>query len=76
MKDLDKQIRQLASEIQAVERMLVETCGMTPVTAGIATGFGPAWSGWLRSWYQRACRPITLFPESSDMFVVRAPQPD
>lgn len=75
MEDLDKQIRQLAGEIQAVEQMLVEAYGLTPVTPQIATGFDPTWAARLRSWYQRACQPLTLFPERG-MLAARAPQPD
>jgi len=76
MDDLDKQIRRLASEIQSVEQMLVEAYGLTPVTPDIATRSGPTWAGKLRSWYQRACQPLTLFPERGGVFAVRAPQPD
>jgi hypothetical protein len=75
MVDLDEQIRWLASEIQAVEQMLVEAYGLTPVMPAIATGIGPTWARRLRSWYRRACQPLALFPESG-MLAVRAPQPD
>ena len=76
MDDLDKQICRLASEIQAVEQMLVEAYGLTPVTPAIAKGFGPTWARRLRSWYQRACQPLAPFPKSDGMLAVRAPQPD
>jgi hypothetical protein len=77
MDDLDKRIRRLASEIQAVEQMLVEAYGLTPVTPAIATGFGPTWTRrLLRSWYQRACRPLAPVSETGGMFAGRAPQPD
>jgi hypothetical protein len=71
MDDLDKQIRQLANEIQAVEQMLVVAYGLPPVTPAIAAGFGPTWALRLRSWFQRARQPLVL--ESGGMFAVRVP---
>ncbi len=76
MDDLDREIRRLATEIRAVEQMLVEVCGLAPVTPAVAAGFGPTWSRKLRSWCQRACRSLAQVPESGGRLAVRAPQPD
>ena len=76
MYDLDKEIRRLAGEIRAVEEMLVEVYGLTPVTPAVAAEFGSAWVHRLRALYHSACRPLASFMESGDMLAVRAPQPD
>lgn len=76
MDNLDREIRRLASEIRAVEQMLVEVCGMTPVTPAVAAGCGPTWARRVRSLYERACRSLAPVPESGGMLAVRPPQPD
>ena len=73
---LDKEIRRLGEEIRAVEEMLVEAYGLTPVTAAVAADPGSAWARRLRAFYQRACRALVPIAESGDLFPVRAPQPD
>jgi len=76
MDDLDREIHRLAGEIRAVEEMLVEACGLTPVTPAVAAELGSTWPRRVRSWYQRACRSLTHVTESGDLLAVRAPQPD
>ena len=76
MNNLDKEICRLGEEIRAVEAMLVEAYGLTPVTPAVATEPGFAWVRRLRALYQRACRPLAWTVESGDLFPVRAPQPD
>ncbi len=76
MGDLDREIRRLAGEIRAVEEVLVEVYGLTPVTPAVAADLGSAWVRRLGALYRRARRPLASFTGSSDLFGVRAPQPD
>jgi len=74
--NLDREIRRLASEIRAVEQMLVEVCGLTPVTTAVAAGYASTWARRVRSLCQRACRSVAQVAGSDAMLAVRTPQPD
>jgi hypothetical protein len=76
MDDLDREIRRLVGEIEALEQMLVEVCGLTPVTPAVAAGVGPACARRVRAWYQRACLKLAAVAESVVTLRARAPQPD
>jgi len=76
MKNLNKEICRLGEVIGAVEAMLAEAYGLTPVTPAVAAELGSAWARRLRALYQRAWRPLASMVESGDLFPVRAPQPD
>jgi len=76
MNDLEKEIRRLGGEIRAVEDMLVEAYGLTPVTPAVEAELGSAWARRLRGLYQRAWQPLASLMESGDLFPARAPQPD
>jgi len=76
MDNLDREIRRLASEIRAVEQLLVEGCGLTPVTSAVAAGYGSTWALRVRSLCQRACWSVARVAGSDAMLAVRAPQPD
>lgn len=76
MDNLDREIRRLASEIRAVEQMLVEACGLTPVISGGAAACTSTWAGRVRSLCQRVYRSAAQFAGSEAMLAVRVPQPD
>ncbi len=76
MDNLDREIRRLAREIRAVEQLLVEGCGLTPVTTAVAAGYGSAWARRVRAVCQRACWSVARVAGSEAMLAVRAPQAD
>ncbi|MFI5108064.1 MAG: hypothetical protein ACHP78_04385 [Terriglobales bacterium] len=76
MDNLDREIRRLASDIRAVEQLLVEGCGLTPVTSAVAAGYGSTWARRVRSLCQRACCWVARAAGSDAMLAVRAPQAD
>jgi len=76
MKNLDTEIRRLAGELRAVEQMLVEACGLTPVIGHGATACVMAGTGWMRSWSQRAYQRLARLRASEAMLAVHTPQPD
>jgi len=76
MDNLDREIRRLASEIRAVEQLLIEACGLTPVTPAVAAGYGSSWSRRVRSSYQSVCRSVARAVGSEAMLAARTPQPD
>ena len=76
MDNLDREIRRLAGEIRAVEQLLVEVYGLTPVTAAVAARYGSAWACRVRSLYQRACRSVARVAGSDALLAVRTPQAD
>ncbi len=76
MDDLDREIRRLASEIRAVEQLLVEGCGLTPVTTAVAEGYVSTWARRVRSACQRACWSVARVAGSDAMLAVRAPRAD
>jgi len=76
MDDLGREIRRLAEEIRHVEEILVEAYGLAPVTPAVAAQLGSAWVRRWRALYRRAHRSLVPTVGSSDMFRVRAPQPD
>jgi len=74
MNNLDREIRRLAGEIRAVEEILVEACGLTPVTA--RAGYASIWIGRIRSWCERVYRAVGELAGSKPLLAVRVPQPD
>jgi len=76
MVDLEREIRRLAGEIRAVEEMLVEVYGLTPITPAVAADLGSAWVRRLQALYRRIHRPLASLTQSGDIFGVHAPPPD
>ena len=76
MDNLDREIRRLASDIRAVEQLLVEGCGLTPVTSAVAAGYGSTWACRVRPSYQRVCRSVARVAGSGARLAVRTPQAD
>jgi len=76
MGNLEREIRSLAGEIRAVEKMLIEAYGLTPVTPAVAADLGSAWVRRLQALYRRIHRPLASLTQSGDIFGVHAPPPD
>jgi hypothetical protein len=76
MEDLDREIRQLAAEIRAVEAMLVEAYGLAPVAPAVGAHPGSGWARRLRALCRRACRRLASLMESGDLFALRSPLRD
>lgn len=76
MKSFDTEIRRLASELRAVEQMLVQACGLAPVINDGPAGCLANWVGRVRSSCKRACQSVARLVESEAMSAVHMPQPD
>ena len=75
MNNLDREIRRLAREIRAVEQILVEACGLTPVTSAGAD-YACFWAGRVRSFCKQVRRVAHELAGSEPLRAVRMPQPD
>jgi hypothetical protein len=76
MVDLQKEIGRLARELQGLEQLLVEECGIARVTPRVPAGLPFRWPGRLNPFSRDAWRWVSQVFNSGELAIVRAPQPD
>ena len=76
MENLDLEIRRLARELRAVEQLLIDSCGLTPVNSAANSGDGRSWLRRAGEWFHRVLQAAALMTGSEATLAVRTPQPD